>query len=772
MSFSVNGQHPGGPKRKPVSREKFLGGVARACSVMMVLGAACCPALATPESDRVLEIPAGQLRFADGRHAFRVAGLSDTKPRPAGSTSAAAHGDTPKPPGGEPAAPAKTLDAQAALIAPGHWGVITADNTASAIDPARDPGANPNYPSRPPYNGWTGYDALWSAWNSGAQAPSFGPCGTLLYYGGGHMDYWGNAVVAVNLCGGAQGGPKWERLNAPYAGPIEWPYANGAFPDDTPVPVHTYDLLSFDPKSNSLVVLQSMASGRDSTYTPNAWRFNLESKTWSGPFAHLGARYGASAYDSRRGLVWFQPALGSEGQFASFDPVTTEFKYYGKPSPARVGNLDSMMGYDPERDKLVITSFRLPFDAIAERDPARPNAPWVVAAQRDGPSARWGQHAFAWSPLRKAWIVWMSQAGDMVYEVRNTGTTASDGAPIYTWRALTGASNTVIPIAPKTRHNGSFEKFQIVTTLAGKELMIGQLRLNDGLFAFHVPAPGAEAAPKQEVVDICGPNNCTPLKFGEPGWKDVCASPGMVICDNFADPRNLDGRLLSGDSTPTLVDGKLVLEIPSNSGANAGGNYTTTFPAIGQGRFMAIAYRVKSDAGAVAQPGRKQFTLWRGNAPCTDLELSQTHHHRLPVLVPYTRCGDGHLRVPIGPNDYRVHFPDYDCTYRDLQTGNIDNCAVTHADVWENFYIELTIGTYGQPDSHVVMWHKSDGGVWKRYIDSKDFTFSGSGGFDHFMLTVYMTGKNPAITHAPGRVEYDYLLISTQPFSVDSLLKN
>ena len=719
------------------------------------------------------EVLVGQMRVNDGIYAFRVAAgtLSTPKISTGGTGNAQGDGGSVSPAVGEPVGPAPTLDTQAAATAAGHWTAIAADNTARAVDPARDPATNPNYPHNPPYNGASGYGALWEAWNSGAKAPSYGPCGSILYYGGGHTDHWGNEVVALNLCGGSQRGPKWERLNDPYSGPIVWPYAKGAYPNGTPVPVHTYDELSFDPQTNSLVVLQSMVSGPVSTYSPHAWRFNLNSRSWSGPYEHLGSRYGASAYDSQRGLIWFQPGVGSDGQFSSFNPVTTKFSYFGKPFTSGSGNLDSLMGYDPLHDKLVLTSFRLPYDAIAERDPARPTEPWVIAEQRNAPSAKWGQHAFAWSPLRKAWIVWMSQAGDAVYEVHNTGSSAT-GAPVYTWKALTAATNVVMPIDPTVGHIGPFEKFQIVTTSSGKELLVGQLRLKDGLFAFRVPAPGEEPAAKKEVIAVCGAQNCTPVKFAEPGWADVCASPGMLICDNFSDPKSLDGTLLSGDSTPYLADGKLVFNIPSNSGANAGGNYTVSFPPIGQNRFLAISYRVKANAAAVALPGRKEFTLWRGSAPCTDLELTQTHYYTLPVVTPYTQCGSGHFSIPLASHDLRMQYPDYDCTYTDLHAGNYQRCAYTHADVWENFYIEIQIGTYGQPNSHVVMWHKSDGGVWKRYIERDDFTFVGTGGFDHFMLTVYMTGKNPTVAHEPGQVLYDHLLISTQPFSVDTLLNN
>ena len=73
--------------------------------------------------------------------------------------------------------------------------------------PARDPAANPNYPHAPYYDGNIGFRGLWEAWNSGALAPNLGACGTILYFGGGHNDYWGNEVIGLDLCGGANAGP-------------------------------------------------------------------------------------------------------------------------------------------------------------------------------------------------------------------------------------------------------------------------------------------------------------------------------------------------------------------------------------------------------------------------------------------------------------------------------------------------------------------------------------------------------------------------------------
>ena len=96
-----------------------------------------------------------------------------------------------------------------------------------------------------------------------------------------------------------------------------------------------------------------------------------------------------------------------------------------------------------------------------------------------------GQHAFAWSNLRQAWIVWDSYSGNSVYELKR-GVNAS-GTPEYVWTLLTSPYNTIQAVGGST--NGSYKKFQIVQTAPGIEVLVGQLRVADGIKAFRIPTP-------------------------------------------------------------------------------------------------------------------------------------------------------------------------------------------------------------------------------------------------------------------------------------------
>jgi hypothetical protein len=394
---------------------------------------------------------------------------------------------------------AQSFKTQAQNIVQGTWSTIVADNIADNVNPEKDPVANPRFPGTATFAG-NGFNGKWQAWNSGVFAPNLGSCGSILYYGGGHNDYWGNDITALNLCGGKSGGPLWQRLNNPYGGAFTWPLPNGMYPDGTPSPQHNYDGLAYDPVNNAMTVLTSMTSGPASTQVQTLWYFDTVAKQWHGPYPHKGAYHGQSTYDSKRGLVWFQPEQastpGAYGELTTFNVKTGALTYYGWPYMFGVGALDSMMGYDPVRDKLVLTSFRVS-GTVAERDPANPTVGWKIIPQKNKPAKVWGQNTMAWSNLRQAWIIWSSAAGGTVYELKFTGTNTN---PEYTWTNLTSGTNTIQPINPTLSHTGPYEKFQIVSPSAGVEVLVGQLRLQDGIFAFRIPSPGTVITPANDTT--------------------------------------------------------------------------------------------------------------------------------------------------------------------------------------------------------------------------------------------------------------------------------
>jgi|GEM_PF-2934027 len=247
-----------------------------------------------------------------------------------------------------------------------------------------------------------------------------------------------------------------------------------------------------------------------------------------------------------------------------------------------------------------------------------------------------------------------------------------------------------------------------------------------------------------------------------------CDKPGVFVCDSFDDASELAGTLYPGDATPVVEGGMLRFTIPSMSGANAGGWYgVLDWPAVGPGQSLYVAFKVRSDEVTLTSPWptRKLLNIWRGSSSCTDLEIVDSYKWSgKPFLQPNYNCGAKTFAIP-DPANYHNHIfqtGDHDCRYHNTGQPPQD-CAISRPDVWEEHYIEITLGDYGKPNSRVVFWQRVDG-EWKRYTYRDDATLNGSGpGFHRAMLTVYMTGKKPT-EHPVGRVDYDYFVMSRQPF--------
>lgn len=655
-----------------------------------------------------------------------------------------------------------TLSEQMAAVPYGTWSTVATSNTLASVKPVPTPA------------GASGFMAKWAAWNSGAFFPRLGTCGTIAYWGGGHNDYWGSDATGLDICGPS--GPTWVALSAPYIPPAGESYFPrvpcGAYPDGSPAPPHTYNSLVADTDRNLLVTISAQSNANEQPGAPEyaacAWALDLATKTWRGPWPHSGAKYASAAYDSDNKLVWFEASSDMPGVFSSLDPVSGTITPYSKSPNVMQNRLDAARGYDPAAKRLVVMSFRGGGTSryISERDPLTPTVPGVTMTSVNMPALA-GQQVMAWSPARKAWIVWANLLGADVYEAKRT----VDGAAItYVWTKLTDAANVLNPGGGTT---GAYQRLQLVTLANGDEILLGQVKPDAAL-------AGAVIAFKLPLCDTCNPpppppptgptcipqeyNVSPPLQFcaveaAKP--MDACDQPGVFVCERFTAGLK-SGTAVKGTATPTVADGVLNMTIPALSGADPAGHVRWSFPAIGEGQTIAFSYRIRADKAAIADNivGRKEFILWRGASSCTDLEFSMTHAANR--LVPYTNCGARNFYRQISAYDYRLQYPDFECRYHDLS-----DCAVSVPDQWQTYYFEIKVGHYGKPDSRFVMWQRTDG-VWKRFVERPDYVLEGSGGFNNFMLTAYQTGRT-AKERPAGLVQFDDLIVSTQSLSLTDL---
>jgi hypothetical protein len=371
-------------------------------------------------------------------------------------------------------------------IAPGTWAAIS-NNTLSSVNPEKDPAANPNYPNGAPWRGTTGQLAVLQSWNGGAYSPLLGKQGSLLVYGGGHQNYYGNEVYAFDL-----DSKLWRRLTNPYSGNISFPYDLGRYPDGTPVPSHMYDQLEYHAKTNSFIAMRAMSDNKPVSVGV-AYLLDLNTMKWRSSPKHdenCHATGGWSVYDSKRDVIWAEGGNGST-VMCKFDPnVQNGDGTFGTWTdyPTKVAYLDNVAAYDPVNDLAIVTKFRDDSSVFAI-DLSSPEQPAIRLTESGTPPDKQGKHGWEWSPARQAFIYW--RRGDEVYEFRLTGADWRSGP--WTWTRLTSPENRVVP-QDMNVDNGSYGRFRIAD-LGDGEVAIVVNRTDGPVYAFRVP-PGDFTQPE------------------------------------------------------------------------------------------------------------------------------------------------------------------------------------------------------------------------------------------------------------------------------------
>lgn len=189
-------------------------------------------------------------------------------------------------------------------------------------------------------NGVNTCAAVINAWNSGVLDTTRN---RLIIWGGGHGDYSGNEVYALNL----NGTPSWERLNNSTAGGCSLDSCDGGV---TPNSRHTYDGIEYMPNVDRMFVFGGSRAGNGYALQ-DTWTFNFANKTWqkmnpSGPIPN--AVYGVTtAYDPNTGKIFLEDQSG----FFSYDFQTNTYTRLGdalNPNNHHTGVID------PVRKKYVI----------------------------------------------------------------------------------------------------------------------------------------------------------------------------------------------------------------------------------------------------------------------------------------------------------------------------------------------------------------------------------------------------------------------------------
>jgi len=220
--------------------------------------------------------------------------------------------------------------------------------------------------------------------------------------------------------------------------------------------------------------------------------------------------------------------------------------------------------------------------------------------------------------------------------------------------------------------------------------------------------------------------------------------------------------------------GSLRFEIDGRTSADAAGRWVQDFGrSFGEGSTFYVQFRQRFSPEMLtvdfsAMGGSwKQVIFHHGSDTCAQVELTthQRYNQRIPQM--YTDCGERGLWTNGGTPPYLIHQGDYNCPFG----GNYQDerkCFNYHPNVWITFYYEVSIGNWGKPNSTIRAWVAMDNKPYKQWINLAKFVLKNEEpgkDYDHLTLTVYMSGKNPALDHPTAYTWYDELIISTKPIA-------
>lgn len=399
---------------------------------------------------------------------------------------------------------AETAPAWAQQISPGTWAQVGL-NTLADVDPQKDSSLNPNFPNNAPWHAVEGQSGVLQDWTGGALASRYGSHGALLVFGGGHNGYFGSEVYAFDL-----GTQLWKRITDPYRGPFNWPYTSTTFPNNSPVPTHTYDFVDYQPGTNSFVVMRSIRDGVGPTENSDEARthlLDLDTGKWRSSQRNNGLSLhdgGSSCYDSNRDVFWIMGPYSSR-MFAKFNPnVTNNDGTVGSYTNYTGDNvdIDTAAACDPVHDIYVYTEFRKT-DKIYARNLKDPSAARVTLKESgDIPPSKDHGNGWEWSPNRQAFIYW--RRGGDVYEFKLVDGSWDTGT--WRWTKLTSSGNSTIPQNMYT-DNGVYSRFR-VAHYDDLEVAVVVNRIDGPVYAFRLP-DGTASTSAPTVTLGATPRNIT-----------------------------------------------------------------------------------------------------------------------------------------------------------------------------------------------------------------------------------------------------------------------
>jgi len=175
-----------------------------------------------------------------------------------------------------------------------------------------------------------------------------------LLFGGGHADYWGNEVCALDIKA-----LTWKRMYEPDAQARytndNIDHAKGKLKDsDKPYTRHSYQMQVFVPTAKKMFIWSGCGPGwgkiAPTCVSPkDAWYYDCGANKWELVATDGPACYGGgTCYDSKRDAIWALPGV-SWPKLWKFDVKTAKWSSHAlKPESSATCHLDLV--YNPKRD--------------------------------------------------------------------------------------------------------------------------------------------------------------------------------------------------------------------------------------------------------------------------------------------------------------------------------------------------------------------------------------------------------------------------------------
>ena len=354
----------------------------------------------------------------------------------------------------------------------------------AALNPVRRPSAvlrrltGKNVPA--PWSGRVGFPAITEAWNGAVLATQFGACGTLIVFGGGHNNYFGSDVHALDLAT-----REWSRISDGFVQGRPEHYGAGAFypnaeyPDGSPLPPHTYGYVQYDAVGNDYLILKGNSElGPHVKAVAIPHMFNLDGRQWRRgprqPAAILNSG-GFTTWDASRRLLWGHSGDDGGGNaFIGFCPDGANpdgtFGHWGSLHSSKfpgVANHNAMQ-IDPLRDIVVVLVHAQ--DGLFAINPADPAAP-AVPLRSSGTRPRIAEYAaLEYAPNLDRLIYYSAQHGAAVHTIAAPKGSGWSALVAGEWAWMLCADDSFDPVADAragSRHAGNwrhtFGRFRVAS---------------------------------------------------------------------------------------------------------------------------------------------------------------------------------------------------------------------------------------------------------------------------------------------------------------------